>query len=176
MTTSFLVRWLSGGLLLAGLVAACQSRRADAPPTTNKLYSAMLNGLLKESVPFVSVAQLRSQSAPVLLDTRPAAEFAVSHLRGARGVGYDDFSLAKVQDLPKNIPIVVYCSVGARSEKIGAQLQQAGYTQVRNLYGGLFEWVNEGQPIVTGQNQPTDRVHAYSPAWGIWLQRGQKVY
>lgn len=176
MTTSSLVRWLGGGLLLAGLAAAYYSRQAAASSTINPLYSAMLNGLLQESVPFVSVAQLRRQPASVLLDTRPPAEFAVSHLRGAREVGYGDFSLAKVQDLPKNAPIVVYCSVGARSEKIGARLQQAGYTNVRNLYGGIFEWVNEGQPIVTGHDQPTTRVHPYSPAWGIWLQRGQKAY
>jgi len=137
----------------------------------------MLNGLLKESVPFMSVTQLQQQPAPpVLLDTREAPEFTVSHLRGARLVGYEKFSLAAVQDLPKNAPIVVYCSVGVRSEKIGAQLKQAGFTNVHNLYGGLFEWVNEGQPVVTAANQPTDRVHAYSPTWGIWLRRGRKVY
>ncbi|MFD1470208.1 rhodanese-like domain-containing protein [Hymenobacter caeli] len=177
MTSSSLGRWLGGGLLLAGLVAACHGRRPAAPPTTSKLYSAMLNGLLQGSVPFVSVVQLRQQpTPPVLLDTREAPEFAVSHLRGARLVGYSTFSLAAVQDLPKNAPIVVYCSVGARSEKIGLRLKQAGFTDVRNLYGGLFEWVNEGQPVVTAANQPTDRVHAYSPTWGIWLRRGQKVY
>lgn len=167
--------WL-GVLALLGYVA-CQRRKPDAPPTTNPLYSAVLNGLLRESVPFVSVAQLRQPPAPpVLLDAREAPEFAVSHLRGARLVGYDTFSLAAVRDLPKNAPIVVYCSVGARSEKVGAQLKRAGFTNVRNLYGGLFEWVNEGQPVVTAANQPTDRVHAYSLIWGIWLQRGQKVY
>jgi len=172
-----MIRFFSwvGVLALLGFVA-CQRRKPDAPATTNSLYSAMLNGLLKESVPFVSVAQLRQQPAPILLDTREASEFAVSHLRGARLVGYDKFSLAAVQDLPKNAPLVVYCSVGARSEKIGVQLKQAGFTNVRNLYGGIFEWVNEGQPVVSAANQPTDRVHAYSPTWGIWLQRGQKVY
>ncbi len=167
--------WL-GVLALLGL-GACQRRHPDTPPTTNSLYSAMLNGLLQESVPFVSVAQLRQLPAPpVLLDTREAPEFAVSHLRGARLVGYDNFSLATVRDVPKDAPIVVYCSVGARSEKIGARLQQAGFTHVRNLYGGIFEWVNEGQPVVTAADQPTDRVHAYSRTWGIWLQRGEKVY
>ncbi|OGX91072.1 rhodanese-like domain-containing protein [Hymenobacter coccineus] len=176
MTFSSFGLRLGAGLLLLGLVAACHSRQADAPPTTNKLYSVMLNGLLKESVPFVSVAQLQQLPGPVLLDTREAPEFAVSHLRGARLVGYDNFSLASVQDVPKNAPIVVYCSVGARSEKIGAQLKQAGFTDVRNLYGGLFEWVNEGQPVVTAANQPTNRIHAYSRTWGIWLQRGQPVY
>ena len=166
--------WL-GVLVLLGVVA-CQRHQPDAPSTTNPLYSAMLRGLLNESVPFVSVAQLRQLPSPVLLDTREAPEFAVSHLRGARLVGYDAFSLAAVQDVPKDAPIVVYCSVGARSEKIGAQLQQAGFTNVRNLYGGIFEWVNEGQPVVKAANKPTDRVHAYSRTWGIWLQHGQRVY
>lgn len=168
------ISWV-GVLSLLGF-GACQRRKPDAPLTTNPLYSVMLNGLLKESVPFVSVAQLRQQPATVLLDTREAPEFAVSHLRGARLVGYDTFSLATVRDLPTNAPIVVYCSVGMRSEKIGAQLRRAGFTSVRNLYGGIFEWVNEGQLVVTAANQPTKRVHAYSPTWGIWLRSGQKVY
>jgi rhodanese-related sulfurtransferase len=177
MTFSSFGRWLGAGLLLAGLAVVWHYRQSDAPSTTNPLYSAMLRGLLKESVPFVSVAQLRQlPAAPVLLDTREAPEFAVSHLRGARLVGYDTFSLAAVQDVPKDTPIVVYCSVGARSEKIGAQLQQAGFTNVRNLYGGIFEWVNEGQPVVKAANEPTDRVHAYSRTWGIWLKHGQPVY
>ena len=171
-----LTRRLVLSLLLLG-TAACQGQAQDAPTTTSPLYSTMLNGLLNKSVPFVSVTQLKQQQqAPVLLDTRAPAEFAVSHLRGARWVGYEDFMLSRVQDLPKNTPIVVYCSVGYRSEKIGEQLQRAGYTNVRNLYGGLFEWVNEGQPAVTAGNAPTPRVHAYSRSWGIWLKRGQKVY
>lgn len=173
---SSLIFRLGAALLLAVLAVACQSHKADAPPTTNRLYSAMLDGLLKESVPFVSVAQLKTQPTSVLLDTRAPEEFAVSHLRGARWVGYESFSLAEMHDLSKNTPIVVYCSVGVRSEKIGAQLQRAGYAHVRNLYGGIFEWVNEGNPVFTAQGTLTGRVHAYSPAWGIWLKRGQKVY
>lgn len=160
---------------LLGLLA-CQDHKPAAPSTTNPLYSAMLRGLLHQSVPFVSVAQLQHQPAPVLLDTREASEFAVSHLRDARLVGYDTFSLAAVRNLPKDTAIVVYCSVGVRSEKTGARLSQAGFTNVRNLYGGLFEWVNEGQPVYTEANQLTTRVHAYAPSWGIWLQRGDKVY
>jgi rhodanese-related sulfurtransferase len=165
--------WL--GILALLELGACQPDKPAPPATTNVLYSTMLRGLLHQSVPFMSVAQLR-QPASVLLDTREAPEFAVSHLRGARLVGYDTFSLATVRDLPKDTAIVVYCSVGARSEKIGAQLQQAGFTNVRNLYGGLFEWVNENQPVYTADNQVTGQVHAYAPSWGIWLQRGQKVY
>jgi len=136
----------------------------------------MLRRVLHQAVPYVSVSQLQQLPAPVLLDTRAINEFTVSHLLGARWVGYDHFSLNAVRDLPLDTPIVVYCSIGLRSERIGVQLHQAGYTQVRNLYGGIFEWVNEGQPVFTTSDQHTDRVHAYSPAWGIWLKRGQRVY
>lgn len=163
------------GALLLG-AAACQSPAQEPPRTTSLLYSAMLKGLLRETVPLVSVAQLKTAPGPVLLDARAPQEFAVSHLPGARWVGYEEFQLARVQDLPKATPLVVYCSVGYRSEKVGEQLRQAGYTNVRNLYGGLFEWVNEGNAAIGADNRPTPRVHAYSPSWGIWLQRGQKVY
>jgi rhodanese-related sulfurtransferase len=164
-----------GIMLLLGL-ATCQQRQPDASMTTNPLFATLLRGMLKESVPFVSVAELKARPAPVLLDTRAPEEFAVSHLRSARWVGYDEFSLAQVQDLPKDTPIVVYCSIGARSEKIGQKLHHAGFSNVRNLYGGLFEWVNQGNPVFSAPDKPTDRVHAYSPSWGIWLRRGQKVY
>lgn len=164
-------------LLLPLGTAACQAQtpQAEAPAVSSPLFGAMLKGLLKETVPLVSVQQLPASPA-VLLDARSPREFAVSHLPGARWVGYEEFTLDRVRDLPKHTPIVVYCSVGFRSEKVGEKLQQAGYTQVRNLYGGLFEWMNSGKLPVAAGDVPTSQVHAYSPSWGIWLQQGQKVY
>lgn len=169
-----LIRHLGLALLLSGPVSS--SRAQDVPRTTNPLYTNMLNDLLKQTVPFVSVAELHAEGPTVLLDARAPREFAVSHLPGARWVGFEQFDLVRVQDLPRNTPIVVYCSVGYHSEKVGEQLQRAGYTHVRNLYGGLFEWLNEGFLPVTTRDQPTTRVHAYSRSWGAWLRRGQKVY
>ena len=168
------ISWL--GMLLLGSLLACQSPGDHKPRAGSPLFEALLGRLLKGSVPYVDVAGLAAQPAVVLLDARAAPEYAVSHLRGARWVGYDDFDLSRVQDLPRDTPIVVYCSVGFRSEKVGEKLQQAGFSKVRNLYGGLFEWVNEGQPTVGADGQPTPRVHAYSRTWGIWLKRGKKVH
>lgn len=145
--------------------------------TNSKAYGLMLKGLYKKTVPTVSCKTLHEQPKDVtLLDTRPKNEFNVSHLPNARWVGYNDFDLSRVADLPKNSPIVVYCSVGYRSERVGEKLLAAGYTNVRNLYGSIFEWVNQGYVVVDSANRPTTRVHAYSPAWGIWLQKGEKVY
>ena len=40
----------------------------------------------------------------------------------------------------KNEEIVVHCRSGARSGAVKQSLEQAGYTNVRNLLGGVLEW------------------------------------
>jgi rhodanese-related sulfurtransferase len=46
----------------------------------------------------------------------------------------------------------VYCSIGKRSDEITKMLGEAGFTNARNLYGGIFEWVNQGHPVFNSQN------------------------
>ena len=77
----------------------------------------------------------------VILDAREYDEYERSHIVGAHYVGYDDFSKDALAAIPPNQAIVVYCSIGYRSEKIGEKLQKMGYTNVSNLYGSIFEWV-----------------------------------
>lgn len=133
----------------------------------------------RQSVPYISVnelAELKSQS--ILLDAREPAEFNVSHIKNAICVGYDDFKLKNIaQQLPdKNSKIVVYCSLGIRSEDIAEKLKKAGYTNVYNLYGGIFEWKNNGFPVFTNEDQETENVHAFSKKWSKWLLKGKQVY
>lgn len=161
-----------GWILLGALLSI--SFASDAQ-INSKAYATMLDALYKKTVPLMSVATLKKQPDAILLDTRTKEEYDVSHLPGAKWVGYDDFELNRVADVPKDGNIVVYCSVGYRSEKVGEKLMAAGYQQVHNLYGSLFEWVNEGNTVVDGQGEPTKRVHTYSRLWGIWLKRGEKV-
>lgn len=159
-------------LLLSLLLPSCQ-QPSDAA------YHLMLRQVYSHSVDTVSVGrvqqQLKQGIAPLLLDTRSKSEYRVSHLPGARYVGYAEFDLSALKDVPPHTPLVVYCAVGYRSEKIGEQLQAAGYTDVRNLHGGLFAWVNEGLPVYNAQGLTT-KVHGYTRAWGIWLCKGEKVY
>jgi rhodanese-related sulfurtransferase len=141
-------------------------------------YRAMLKTLLSHSVPEMTVkhavdSSLRDRA--VFLDAREPKEYAVSHIEGSTLVGFDHFDLQKVPSMPKDTPIVVYCSVGYRSEKVAEKLIKAGYTNVSNLYGGIFEWVNESQPVQDDKGE-TQRVHAYDRAWGVWLRKGKKVY
>lgn len=136
----------------------------------------MLKTLLGHTVQELSVSQAAAMPGVLYLDARELPEYQVSHLAGARWVGYDSFDLKSVADLPRDTALVIYCSVGYRSEKVTEKLLQAGFTQVSNLYGGIFEWVNERRPIVDMQGAPTEKLHAYSPSWGVWVAHGEKVY
>jgi rhodanese-related sulfurtransferase len=142
----------------------------------NKMYNAMLKTLLSHSVPEISVQQLTAQIGDVLLvDAREQKEYTVSHIQQSLWVGYDKLDLSPLTNVPKNKPIVVYCSVGYRSEKVAEKLIAQGFTNVKNLYGGIFEWKNQDKTVVNETGE-TNQVHAFSKAWGVWLRKGQKVY
>jgi rhodanese-related sulfurtransferase len=149
------------------------SARSQVQSTT---YDLMLKTLLSHDVKEISVMQLKKMKNVLLLDAREVSEYQVSHLSGARQVGYDKFDISVLKDVSKDRDIVVYCSVGYRSEKIAERLVEGGYTRVSNLYGGIFEWVNQGNEVVDMSEKKTDRVHAYSSSWGVWLNKGIKVY
>jgi rhodanese-related sulfurtransferase len=138
-------------------------------------YNLMLKTLLSHSVNEVSVKEADSMSNVVFIDSREKEEYEVSHIKNAVWVGYDDFDIKRMSAISKEKKIVVYCAVGARSEKIAEELLKNGYSDVSNLYGGIFEWVNKGKPVYNNSGKTT-KVHAYSKAWGIWLKKGGKVY
>jgi rhodanese-related sulfurtransferase len=133
------------------------------------------------SVEYISVedlVQLKTSHPKVkLLDAREPSEYSISHIQDAIYAGYDDFTLEAIQNkISKNDTIVVYCSIGVRSENIGEELQDAGYSHVYNLYGGIFDWFNKGHRVYDQSEKPTERIHSYNRFWGKYLERGQKVY
>jgi rhodanese-related sulfurtransferase len=140
------------------------------------LFNATLKTLLSHDVPEVPVKEAVTRYDAVFLDAREKPEFDVSHIKGARYVGYDDFDISRVQGLKQSQPIIVYCSVGYRSEQITEKLRDYGFTDVSNLYGGIFEWVNEGYKVYDNTGKQTNKVHAYDKTWGVWLKKGEKVY
>ena len=142
----------------------------------NGAFDLMLKSLLSHSVPEVSTSQTQNMKNILFLDAREKDEYQVSHIAKAIHVGYDDFDIKRLEGVQKDEKIVVYCSVGYRSERIAEKLMMEGFSDVSNLYGGIFEWVNQGQPIVDQRNHPTDNIHAYNKTWGIWLTKGNKVY
>lgn len=144
----------------------------------NPDFKVMLDSLYQHSIPLVSVVDFIKMDKHNLyvLDTREEEEFNVSHLKNARHVGYFWFDMRKIYDIPPDATVVLYCSAGYRSEKIGEKLIDAGYKSVHNLYGGIFEWVNERNPVYKQNDVQTSEIHTYDKEWSRWVERGTKVY
>jgi rhodanese-related sulfurtransferase len=138
----------------------------------------VLEKLNKNSVLYISVSELKEKKNFVLLDAREIQEFNVSHIENAINVGFDKFDSKKITTIltDKKAIIVVYCSIGVRSEKIGEKLLKLGYKNVYNLFGGIFEWKIKNGILIDNNNQTTDRVHTFNKEWSIYLKKGTKVY
>jgi rhodanese-related sulfurtransferase len=139
-------------------------------------YEKMLNRLLIHKVPQTEVSKIDITNKEVIyLDAREEVEYNVSHVENAMFVGYKKFSLDSMQSIPKDTEIIVYCSVGFRSGSVSKKLIKNGYTNVLNLYGGLFEWSNQELPLVDNNGKPTLKIHTYNKKWGKWIEKGEKV-
>lgn len=142
-------------------------------------FDQELQKLLRFSVPLMHVATLHDQLKDVkVYDTRELSEYQVSHLPGAIHAGFKDFDKSVFEEMDKTEPIVLYCSVGYRSEKIGEQLLKMGFEKVYNLYGSIFEWVNQGYAVESAPDSLTTKIHTYNEKWSQWVTQptAQKVW
>lgn len=133
------------------------------------------------SIPYISVEELamfQKKGNTTILDAREKKEFDVSHIPSAKNVGFDHFDSEdkQLQQINKEAQIVVYCSIGIRSEKIGERLKKLGFANVKNLYGGIFEWKNKGYEVVDSTAQRTENTHVFSKKWSKWLHAGNPIY
>src|SRR5690606_21080176 len=96
------------------------------------------------------LARLEAEGAPFLLDVREPWEWAVGSLgaRGARLIPLAQVE-ARISEIPKDRPVVVYCKSGQRSARAARILAEHGFADVVNLEGGLAAWAREVEPTVS---------------------------
>jgi rhodanese-related sulfurtransferase len=119
---------------------------AYAPPyssANDPLNVAAFAGLndLSGFSPLVTAAELKAELAssqpPALLDVRNLNEHEASHLRGALNIPVDELRF-RLEEVPRDRPLVVHCRSGYRSHLAVRILMQNGFTRVRNLAGGYI--------------------------------------
>jgi rhodanese-related sulfurtransferase len=99
-----------------------------------------------------------------LLDARSAEEFAVSHVPTAERIDPDTPDADLLAQVPKGLPLVVYCAAGYRGSQMARRLRGLGYPDVSNLSGGIFQWVNEGREVHR-DGHAVREVHSFSGAF-----------
>jgi rhodanese-related sulfurtransferase len=88
-----------------------------------------------------------------LLDVREKDELTgeLGHIPGVVHIPLGELPL-RMQELEenKNQPLVTICKMGGRAAHAGEFLQQAGFTNVILLTGGMIGWNECGLPVKTG--------------------------
>jgi monothiol glutaredoxin len=82
----------------------------------------------------------------LLLDVRTTGERAVACIEGARHLTAE--LAQKLEDLPRDTPLVFQCHHGIRSQAAARHFLALGFTNVSNLVGGIEAWSLEVDPTV----------------------------
>lgn len=81
-----------------------------------------------------------------LVDVRTPGEIMQGIIAGGRPLPLNRLP-GQLDELPKDIPVVLYCRTGARSGQATAFMMARGFEQVYNLRGGIMDWARQGLPI-----------------------------
>ena len=118
-------------LLILGLSITqfqCQNTQNINPNFSQIEFDKLADEVSNGNVTDITAKLVKMEKESFLiLDCREVNEYDISHIKDARRVGFDDFDLSQIEDIPKSAKIVTYCLVGKRSEMIGEKLQNAGY-------------------------------------------------
>jgi rhodanese-related sulfurtransferase len=115
---------------VAGYLAGGMQQLDDAPQLLRRV-ERITAGSLAEA--------LDSDQPPVVIDVRNPGEWEASHIEGAINMPLSQLA-SRLEQLPRDRPLVVYCASGYRSAAAVSLLQREGLDDVENLVGGLGAW------------------------------------
>jgi phage shock protein E len=132
--------WVALALGLVVIVGAAIALAQPKSPTSVSLPS---------EISVAQAAQKRDQGA-FILDVREPSEWAQFHIQGATLIPLGSLP-SRLNEVPKDRPVVVYCRTGHRSAQGRDILLNAGFKHVTSMTGGITQWQTQGMPVITGQ-------------------------
>jgi rhodanese-related sulfurtransferase len=120
--------------------------RPDLTVTTDRLSAAYAAELLSSPEP------------PLAIDVRTPRERDQKYIAGSLGIPLNHL-VEKLETLPKDRPLLVYCAGGYRSSIAASLLERGGFDRVSEIAGGIAGWEAASLPVQTAQslswpNQP----------------------
>jgi adenylyltransferase/sulfurtransferase len=95
-----------------------------------------------EITPVQLKKKLDAGDIPFILDVREPNEYQINRIAGSTLIPLGELP-RRYQELPRDRDIVTQCKVGARSAKAMDFLRSVGFTRVKNLRGGILEWIDK---------------------------------
>ena len=127
----------------------------------------MIDSLVEHKIEDISTKDVILDNS-LLMDTRNIEEYEVSHLPNAVWIGNDSLFWSRIPQLSDKKIMIVYCSVGYRSNEVGKKIKDSLQLDIKNLKYGIFGWKHNALPLIDKFNISTNKVHPYNRFWGIW--------
>lgn len=113
-----------------------------------------------------------------LVDVRLPAEYTEKHLPGAKLIPVDELQ-ERAEELDPDKPTITYCTVGLRSRAAASVLQNAGFSEVHSLAGGILAWEGltaEGSPEPELAYFAAVRTPEKQVALAWYLEEGTRIF
>jgi NADPH-dependent 2,4-dienoyl-CoA reductase/sulfur reductase-like enzyme/rhodanese-related sulfurtransferase len=118
---------------------------AYAPPFSSAKDPVNIAGFVAENILSERIKMFQWEQATsidkkdILLDVRTPEEYKAGHIAGAINIPVDELR-CRLNELPKNKAIYIYCQIGLRGYLASRILLQSGFEKVVNLSGGYRLW------------------------------------
>jgi len=89
---------------------------------------------------------LKGKKNVYLLDVRTPQERSQGFIPGSVLIPINEVE-RRLNEIPKNRPVIVYCAVGSRSRPVAQALAGMGYGEVYNMRDGIMGWYRNGYQI-----------------------------
>jgi len=78
-----------------------------------------------------------------LLDVRDDSEWNIGHIAGAKHIALDNLNIKTIMNIPKDVPVYIYCRSGKRAGEAEFKLRTLGFNNAENI-GGVIYWQERG--------------------------------
>ncbi len=110
----------------------------SAPAAADELAPTIAPGELHE--------RQQKGTAPLVIDVRTPAEYAMGHVPGAVNIPHTELS-ARLGEVESESGVALYCLMGPRARLGEKTLREAGVRDILHLDGGLSAWREAGLPV-----------------------------
>ena len=129
----FCTLFLIGISLTLALIACSSAAVVEAPAAVSQLIT-----------PLEYVDKFGNSPDHLLIDVRTAEEYESGYIEGAVNIPVQELP-QRLDEVPRELPIVVYCRSGNRSAAAVETLSAAGYSPIYDM-GGIRDWIAAGLP------------------------------
>jgi len=106
-----------------------------------------------------------------LVDVREPIEHAEDHIDGAKLIPLGQLE-KRVGEINRNSPVVVMCRSGKRGMEALRKLEGLGFSDVRNLEGGILAWKAAGHPVNKSEKKAMPLMQQVQLAIGLGVLTG----